>query len=75
MFRGVGVATAGLMEQLLQGAPVLEGLRDLRGQFIGHVDAGAAPIRSDVQDVAGMFLAAGTGGAVLSGAGARSMPQ
>lgn len=75
MLEGLGVPPAGLIQQFLQGAAVLERLLDLRDEFVRNVEADASSFAPAIEDVTAVLLALRTRLAVLADAGAPSQTQ
>ena len=69
MLQGLGVSTAGLIQQFLQGAAVVERLLDLRDEFVRNVEADASSFAPAIEDVAAVLIALRTRLAVLADAG------
>jgi len=75
MLEGLGVSTAGLIQQFLQGAAVVERLLDLRDEFVRNVEADASSFAPAIEDVAAVLIALRTRLAVLADAGTPSQTQ
>ena len=70
MLDRIRVPTAGLVQQFLQRAAVVQRLLDLRDEFVRNVDADASPFDPAIEDVAGVLVAPRTRLAVIADAGA-----
>ena len=75
MFHGIRIATAGLIQQFLQSAAVVERLLDLWDELVWNIDANPSPLAPAIEDVTRMLIASRTRVAVLADAGASSQTQ
>ena len=59
-----------LVQQILQGTPVVQSALNLRHKFFRHINGNTTPVRATIQHITLMLLTRSTGRAVLADASA-----
>src|SRR6266487_6684460 len=75
MLHRVRVASAGLVQQVLQRPTILKRASDLGFEVVGNVEDNATAFDPAIQHVAGVLVATRAGGAVVADARAASKTQ
>jgi hypothetical protein len=62
--QSLDVTRRGLVEQLLQSAPVLQAAKYFRHEFLRHIDGEPTFLQPAIEDITGVLFTGGTRGAV-----------